>query len=43
MAAQVAQSLGVPAEKTIALSQPKDTEEEAYEVDKLIGKQPFYW
>ncbi|MFV8889799.1 envelope biogenesis factor ElyC [Proteus mirabilis] len=41
VAAQVAQSLGVPAEKTIALSQPKDTEEEAYEVDKLIGKQPF--
>ncbi|MEQ4923902.1 envelope biogenesis factor ElyC [Proteus hauseri] len=41
VAAQVAQSLGVPAEKTIALSIPKDTEEEAYEVDKLIGKQPF--
>ncbi|HCH50800.1 MAG TPA: envelope biogenesis factor ElyC [Proteus sp.] len=41
VAAQVAQSLGVPADKTIALSIPKDTEEEAYEVDKLIGKQPF--
>ncbi|MDL5165724.1 envelope biogenesis factor ElyC [Proteus faecis] len=41
VAAQVAQSLGVPANKTIALSTPKDTEEEAYEVDKLIGKQPF--
>ncbi|MBG3129551.1 envelope biogenesis factor ElyC [Proteus sp. CD3] len=41
VAAQVAQSLGVPAEKTIALSIPKDTEEEAYEVDKLIGKKPF--
>lgn len=41
VAAQVAQSLGVPAEKTIALSTPKDTEEEAYEVDKLIGKKPF--
>ncbi|OAT23079.1 envelope biogenesis factor ElyC [Proteus myxofaciens] len=41
VAAQVAQSLGVPAEKTIALSTPKDTQEEAYEVDKLIGKQPF--
>ncbi|MCO7050573.1 envelope biogenesis factor ElyC [Proteus terrae] len=41
VAAQVAQSLGVPAERTIALSTPKDTEEEAYEVDKLIGKKPF--
>ncbi|AYY80047.1 MULTISPECIES: envelope biogenesis factor ElyC [Proteus] len=41
VATQVAQSLGVPANKTIALSIPKDTEEEAYEVDKLIGKQPF--
>ncbi|WP_100159577.1 envelope biogenesis factor ElyC [Proteus columbae] len=41
VAAQVAQSLGVPAERTIALSIPKDTEEEAYEVDKLIGKKPF--
>ncbi|WP_311751663.1 envelope biogenesis factor ElyC [Proteus columbae] len=41
VAAQVAQSLGVPADKTIALSTPKDTEEEAYEVDKLIGKKPF--
>ncbi len=41
VAAKVAQSLGVPAEKTIALSIPKDTEEEAYEVDKLIGKKPF--
>ncbi|MEQ5206478.1 MULTISPECIES: envelope biogenesis factor ElyC [unclassified Proteus (in: enterobacteria)] len=41
VAAQVAQSLGVPPERTIALSTPKDTEEEAYEVDKLIGKKPF--
>lgn len=41
VAAQVAQSLGVPAERTIALSTPKDTEEEAYKVDKLIGKKPF--
>lgn len=41
IAEQVAHSLGVPTNKTIALSIPKDTEEEAYEVDKLIGKQPF--
>ncbi|MEK9497606.1 envelope biogenesis factor ElyC [Photorhabdus sp. P32] len=41
VAATVAQSLGVPAEDTIALTKPMDTEQEANEVEKLIGKQPF--
>ena len=41
VAAQVAQSLGVPAEDTIALTEPKDTQEEAFEVEKIIGKEPF--
>ncbi len=41
VAAQVAQSLGIPAEDTIALVDPKDTQEEAYEVEKILGKQPF--
>lgn len=41
VAAQVAQSLGVPASDTIALTRPKDTQEEAYEVEKIVGRQPF--
>lgn len=41
VAAMVAQSLGVPAEDTIALTEPKDTQEEAFEVEKIIGKAPF--
>ncbi|ENY6784986.1 MULTISPECIES: envelope biogenesis factor ElyC [Providencia] len=41
VAAQVAQSLGVPAQDTIPLTEPKDTQEEAYEVEKIIGKSPF--
>ncbi|MEX9609584.1 envelope biogenesis factor ElyC [Providencia manganoxydans] len=41
VAAMVAQSLGVPAEDTIALTEPKDTQEEAFEVEKIIGKEPF--
>lgn len=41
VAAKVAQSLGVPPEDTIALIEPKDTQEEAFEVEKIIGKTPF--
>lgn len=41
VAAMVAQSLGVPAQDTIALTEPKDTQEEAFEVEKIIGKAPF--
>ncbi|EDU58586.1 MULTISPECIES: envelope biogenesis factor ElyC [Providencia] len=41
VAAMVAQSLGVPASDTIALTEPKDTQEEAFEVEKIIGKEPF--
>ncbi|EKT62082.1 envelope biogenesis factor ElyC [Providencia burhodogranariea] len=41
VAAMVAQSLGVPAEDTIALTEPKDTQEEAFEVERIIGKTPF--
>ncbi|MBX6968796.1 envelope biogenesis factor ElyC [Providencia rettgeri] len=41
VAAQVAQSLGVPAQDTIPLTEPKDTQEEAFEVEKIIGKSPF--
>ncbi|KAA1193001.1 envelope biogenesis factor ElyC [Photorhabdus heterorhabditis] len=41
VAAIVAQSLGVPAEDTIALTEPMDTEQEANEVEKLIGKHSF--
>jgi len=39
--ARVAQSLGVPASAIITLDKPRDTEEEAQEVAKMIGKQPF--
>ncbi|PHM69102.1 envelope biogenesis factor ElyC [Xenorhabdus sp. KJ12.1] len=41
IAAMVAQSLGVPVADTIALKNPLDTEEEAAEVEKVIGQQPF--
>lgn len=40
-AAQVAQSLGIPAERTLPLVLPKDTEEEAAEVKKVVGDAPF--
>lgn len=40
-AAQVAQSLGIPAERTLPLVLPKDTEEEAAEVKKMVGDAPF--
>lgn len=40
-AAKVAQSLGVPADHTLALSQPKDTEEESHAVRAAIGDHPF--
>lgn len=40
-AAQVAESLGVPAEGIIALDQPKDTIEEAAAVANLVGDKPF--
>ncbi|WP_338803158.1 envelope biogenesis factor ElyC [Xenorhabdus griffiniae] len=41
VAAMVAQSLGIPVEDTIALKKPLDTEEEAAEVEKIVGQQPF--
>ncbi|CDL82642.1 envelope biogenesis factor ElyC [Xenorhabdus szentirmaii] len=41
IAAIVAQSMGVPVEDTIALNKPLDTEEEAVEVEKRVGQQPF--
>lgn len=41
IAAMVAQSLGIPVEDTIALKKPLDTEEEAAEVEKIVGQQPF--
>ncbi|MDC9593825.1 envelope biogenesis factor ElyC [Xenorhabdus sp. IM139775] len=41
VAAMVAQSLGIPVEDTIALKKPLDTEEEAAEVEKVVGQQPF--
>lgn len=41
VAAQVAQSLGVPVQDTLPLTKPKDTQEEAYEVEKIVGKAPF--
>lgn len=40
-AAQVAESLGVPAENIIALEQPKDTVEETAAVAGLVGDKPF--
>ncbi|OTA14987.1 membrane protein [Xenorhabdus vietnamensis] len=41
VAAMVAQSMGIPVEDTIALKKPLDTEEEAVEVEKIVGQQPF--
>ncbi|KMJ46529.1 hypothetical protein AB204_03365 [Xenorhabdus khoisanae] len=41
VAAMVAQSMGIPVEDTIALKKPLDTEEEAAEVEKVVGKQSF--
>ncbi|CAM3681160.1 envelope biogenesis factor ElyC [Xenorhabdus thuongxuanensis] len=41
IAAMVAQSMGIPVEDTIALKKPLDTEEEAAEVERVIGQQPF--
>ncbi|QUG76455.1 envelope biogenesis factor ElyC [Erwinia sp. E602] len=38
---KVAQSLGVPQEAIIALTRPRDTEQEAREVARLIGQRPF--
>ncbi len=38
----VAQSLGVPAQDTIPLTEPKDTQEEAYEVEKLLENLRSY-
>ncbi|WP_145558861.1 envelope biogenesis factor ElyC [Yersinia mollaretii] len=40
-AAQVAESLGVPAEDIVVLEQPKDTVEEAAAVAALVGDKPF--
>lgn len=41
VAAKVALSLGVPETDLITLTEPRDTEEEALEVEKIVGKQPF--
>lgn len=41
VAAQVAQSLGIAPERTLPLILPKDTEEEAAEVKKVVGDAPF--
>lgn len=38
---RVAQSLGVPKSDIITLDKPKDTREEAREVAKVVGNQPF--
>ena len=39
--ATVAQSLGVPQEAIIALTRPRDTEQEAHEVARIVGQRPF--
>lgn len=39
--ASVAQSLGVPAAAIIILDKPRDTEQEAHEVAKIVHNQPF--
>lgn len=41
IAAMVAQSLGVPVTDTLALKKPLDTEEEAAEVENIVGQQSF--
>ncbi|HGJ5898245.1 envelope biogenesis factor ElyC [Arsenophonus apicola] len=41
VAAKVALSLGVPETAIITLTKPRDTEEEALEVKKIVGRQPF--
>lgn len=40
-AARVAESLGVPRRDIVVLDRPVDTEQEAAQVAKLIGRQPF--
>ena len=40
-AALVAESLGVPRSDMVILREPRDTEEEAAQVAKLVGEQPF--
>ncbi|WP_426509515.1 envelope biogenesis factor ElyC [Serratia proteamaculans] len=40
-AAQVAESLGVPRGDIVLLDRPLDTEQEALQVSKLVGQQPF--
>lgn len=41
VAAEVAQSLGVPADATIVLDQPHDTGEEAQAIKQTVGAHPF--
>ncbi|MFS1538168.1 MAG: envelope biogenesis factor ElyC [Candidatus Phlomobacter fragariae] len=41
VAAKVALSLGVPETALITLTKPRDTEEEAFEVEKIVDRQPF--
>lgn len=38
---RVAQSLGVPADDIITLSQPRDTRQEAHYVAQVVGNRPF--
>ena len=40
-AALVAESTGVPRSDMVILREPRDTEEEAAQVAKLVGEQPF--
>jgi len=40
-AARVAESLGVPGSDIVLLDRPMDTEQEALQVSKLVGQQPF--
>jgi len=41
VAAEVAKSLGVPADKLVTLDSPRDTRQEAIAVKALLGKRPF--
>lgn len=41
VAAEVAESLGVPREAIIQLDQPRDTQDEARAVKQMIGQHPF--